>query len=574
MPSILRVPCAILCAAILSGCASLPPSRGYDDTLALVEARRDLAPAWPARIESRIESPESIVDLDTALRLGLAHHPLAHEQYARLGMSRADLEDARRLPNPRLGYSRRASSEGGHEISRRLSLGLGDVLLAPLRKRVAEGELEREQQAAAAALLELATRIEGRWYRAVAAAQVAAMRGLVAQSADQAARLAERFHAAGNISRLQLEQERAAAAQAGIAHWRAEAEALRARAAVAEDTGLSLGAPWRLPERLPEPLVETLAPEHLTELADEQRLDLMAARKAVQVREQALGLVRRWRWFGDLELEYERESEADGGHVRGPGLALELPLFNQGQGDRLRAEVQLHAARARYEALRRSVRDATRLHLDQVEVAARIARHYRDALVPQREAIVARTQEQVNYMLVGVFELIAARQQEFDAYQEYLEAVRDFWVARAELRGVVGGKLPGAEAMPEPSLGVEAILPGVRATTAGDARHQDMDHSNHEGMDHSRHQDMDHSRHESTDPPRDEPRDHSDHDGGDTAQPAAPKPAPHPETDHSRHEGMEHSRHENGARARPAAHPPRPDASPDAGSPSSKGDQP
>ena len=46
-------------------------------------------------------------------------------------------------------------------------------------------------------------------------------------------------------------------------------------------------------------------------------------------------------------------------------------------------------------------------------------------------------------MLVGVFELLQARRTQLDAFQAYLEAVRDYWVARTDLRRSVGGALPG-----------------------------------------------------------------------------------------------------------------------------------
>ena len=50
---------------------------------------------------------------------------------------------------------------------------------------------------------------------------------------------------------------------------------------------------------------------------------------------------------------------------------------------------------------------------------ARVA-EYRTVLIPQRVETVARAQEEVNYMLIGIFELLALKQDEYDAYQGYL----------------------------------------------------------------------------------------------------------------------------------------------------------
>ena len=49
--------------------------------------------------------------------------------------------------------------------------------------------------------------------------------------------------------------------------------------------------------------------------------------------------------------------------------------------------------------------------------------------------------KEYNYMLTGVFDLLIAKQQEFDGYQNYIEAVRDYWITRTKLQQAVGGSL-------------------------------------------------------------------------------------------------------------------------------------
>jgi cobalt-zinc-cadmium efflux system outer membrane protein len=61
--------------------------------------------------------------------------------------------------------------------------------------------------------------------------------------------------------------------------------------------------------------------------------------------------------------------------------------------------------------------------------------------VPLRERIVALTQEQYNAMLLGVYQLLQAKQGEIEAYRAYIEAVRDYWIARADLERAIGGRL-------------------------------------------------------------------------------------------------------------------------------------
>ena len=44
-------------------------------------------------------------------------------------------------------------------------------------------------------------------------------------------------------------------------------------------------------------------------------------------------------------------------------------------------------------------------------------------------------------MLLGVYQLIFAKQGEFNVYREYIEALRDYWIARSDLERAVGTRL-------------------------------------------------------------------------------------------------------------------------------------
>lgn len=461
-------------AIALVGCSSLPRERGYAQTSQLIEARRGVAPSWSPDTAASIfpDVPTKPLSAEQAVRLAFLYNPRIREEYARLGLGRAELDEARRIANPSFGYARFDPRSGnGSQITRSVSLTFTDLLLLPARKRFAVAELDRLQKTVAAQLLDLAAEVETAWVESVSADQVAAMRDVVARATEASADLAQRFFDAGNINRLQLEQELAAATQARIAAVRAGADGRRARSTLAGLIGLPAEGTWTTLDQLPAPPDNDFSADALLPLALEQRLDLAAVLQEVALREDALGVSRRWRWLGAVEVGYERESELDGNVLRGPSLSLELPIFNQGQGAIARAQAELTDARARLDGLALAVHNDARLGVERMSTARDIAERYRTVLLPRREAIVARTQEQVNFMLVGVFELILAKQQEYDAYQEYLESVRDYWTARAELRRVVGGRLPNDDAALEPAVDVDAILPAKTAPA--------MDHSMH-----------------------------------------------------------------------------------------------
>ena len=56
--------------------------------------------------------------------------------------------------------------------------------------------------------------------------------------------------------------------------------------------------------------------------------------------------------------------------------------------------------------------------------------------------MVKFTQQEQNYMLVDVFELLFARRQATQAYRGYIEGLTEYWMARTELARASGTGLP------------------------------------------------------------------------------------------------------------------------------------
>ena len=71
-----------------------------------------------------------------------------------------------------------------------------------------------------------------------------------------------------------------------------------------------------------------------------------------------------------------------------------------------------------------------------------IVEYYRDDLIPAQEQVVKFTQQEQNYMLVDVFELLFARRQATQAYRGYIEGLTEYWMARTELSRSSGTGLP------------------------------------------------------------------------------------------------------------------------------------
>jgi cobalt-zinc-cadmium efflux system outer membrane protein len=201
-------------------------------------------------------------------------------------------------------------------------------------------------------------------------------------------------------------------------------------------------ADYKIPSRLPDLPKDEMDFEHLESLAIANRLDLAAARQEVQVLAQNLGISRKWRWIGSVEAGVSSERDTDGQWITGPTLSLELPVFDQDQAKISRNEALLRQSQARLTALAVGIRSEIRSIRNRLLTTRNLVEHYKNVIIPLRERIVVLTQQEYSYMLAGVFVLLLAKQQEYDAYQEYIETVEQYWTTRSELQRAVGGRLP------------------------------------------------------------------------------------------------------------------------------------
>jgi outer membrane protein, heavy metal efflux system len=431
---------------MLAGCVSVSGERGAAAVNEQLRTRGAPAADFDASPRSAVPAGTDLT-ADRAVQLAFERSPAVRELYAEIGLSAADLIGARRLPNPTLGYTR-LTGGGAEQITRSVSFGFADLLLLPSRTKLANADYENTRDRVAAKLLALESDVRTAWYEAAAAAQDADVAALAARTAQASAEYARRLDAAGTITPRSLALELASAADGAIVAARARADALRARAQLATLVGLSTREDWRTPARLPAPPEADALPAASVDQALQMRLDLAAARREATAFDAVLGTARAWRWLGALEIGYEHETETDGARLRGLTFAFTLPLFGFNRDGVLRAEAARNAAHARATTLELAVRNDVALAQDRMATARDVARIYRTALVPQREAATARTLEEVNYMLSGAFELLATRREQFAAYREYVGAVRDYWVARVDLERALGAHLAGDASVP------------------------------------------------------------------------------------------------------------------------------
>jgi outer membrane protein, heavy metal efflux system len=443
--------------ALLAGCATISPKPGFDTVSELVSARSPgRTVVWnqgtaddQAAVQRVRELLAGELSLDSAIEIALLDNRALQAVYGQLGIAQADLVQAGLLQNPILAADVRFPTAQGAAIGAAAGLvqEFISMLQIPLKKRVAAAAFDEATLTASAAVIDLVVDVKRAFYRLQGAEQLLELRRSVADATALSADVARRQHDAGNVTDLDLANESALAEQARADLARVETEVADDREELTALMGLwgSEAADWRIAPHLPDLPSGDVEQEALEELAVSQRLDLAAARQRIRTILLARDLTRAYRWLPSAALGVASEREVDNGVWSvGPSVELPIPIFDQGQATLARQSAELEQRRNEHAALEVTVRSQVRRARARMDQSRRLAERYRTTLLPLRSRIIRQTQLEYNAMLTGVFQLLLAKRDEIDAGASYIEALRDYWLARTELESAVGGDLVDA----------------------------------------------------------------------------------------------------------------------------------
>jgi outer membrane protein, heavy metal efflux system len=290
--------------------------------------------------------------------------------------------------------------------------------------------------------LELVSQVKTAFYSVQASEQLLKQFKLILDTNAASLDLSQRQYEAGNISELALARQQAAYSASRLDVATTEAEIRQNREKLTRLLGLwGRETDWHIAGELPEVPASDLPMSGLERLAMSQRLDLQAEYLSVASQAKNLGLTKSFRLLGALDFGLEIERETDTQIRTGPTFAIELPVFNQGQARIARGEAALRQAQDKFEALAIDVRSEIRELRDELASKRQIARFYKDELLPDQRRILSESLMYYNAMEVSDFELLTTKADEARTEREYIEAVRDYWITRAELERAVGGSL-------------------------------------------------------------------------------------------------------------------------------------
>jgi cobalt-zinc-cadmium efflux system outer membrane protein len=447
-----------LIAALLPACASTSPAHAFRDTAQLVEARSGRRIVWNQGGPDDQAVARHVRDLlrrdlsvDDAVQIALLDNQELQALYEDLSVAQADLVQAGLLKNPTLSGSLTIPIAG--DVQTGFELGIVQdflsLLLLPLRKKVASAELEATKLRVGSAVLHEAFAVQAAYYTFVAAEQVRDMRRAALEVGDANLALAEGQHGAGSISDLDLVSQRTQVEQLRLDIRRSEADVVGAREELTRQLGLwGPDTDFHTPTRLPDPSTADPPLDHLEQLAIARRLDLASAHQQTLAASEAASLARTSRFLLAPSVGFSVERSPEHYSAETPSASVELPIFDQHQAEVARLEGQARQAFAREAALAVDIRSEVRAAHARLAAMRDVVDRYTAVVVPLREQVVMLSQEQYSAMLLGAPMLLLAKQNALTAQRELIEALRDYWIARADLERAVGAAFPAAPPAP------------------------------------------------------------------------------------------------------------------------------
>ncbi len=441
---------------ILAGCAGNPKS-AFDGVQSTVSQASGKQVHWLRSGQEQADAERAThallsrpLNADSAAQVALLNNRALQARFEQLGIGFADYVEASLPSNPSLAASWRFPSKppSGTNIEYSIAQDLLSLLLLPIKRSIAARELEITRLQIAADVLGLVAETKTAFYMLQARQQLLGRLQLIVQTNEAGADLAKGQHDAGNITDLDLANQQALYSQSRVDVGQTQAQIRSDRERLNRLMG-AWGAQtnWRVDGELPAIPSSEISLARLESKAIAQRVDIASMRQEVASLGLAMSLKQKTRFVpGGVNVGVSTERDPDRQRVTGPTLDLELPIFNFGQAALLRLRSQYAQAQRDLEAASVNARSEVREARDMIAANRELAAYHRKVLLPQRLLIVNQTQLQYNAMQLGPIDLLSAKERELNAERTYIEAWRDYWIARTELeRALHGGTSPGSE---------------------------------------------------------------------------------------------------------------------------------
>lgn len=391
------------------------------------------------------EQPAQSMSLEAYLEQVRAHNPALARERAELEVARAELIEAKVLPNPSLGFETVQRAHGAntidgaeYEITVEQPLELFGQRSA--RRKMAELSVEAAELEFEAAFLEVASQARLAFAKLLLAQQKAELFEELLSHIEQTQRVVQARAEEGaqsryDVLRLELEAAELLAEQQELLGELREAriEATKFIATPGDEAPKEWAAEGAFE------LSNTSAPGSLkwAEIREQHPI-MRAARRAQESAVQAVELARAERW-PELDLEVGALFTTDDSSVNIiAGLGIELPIFDRAQGEIARAEASVLAASRALDLHEVDARAAFERAHSQFTLRQQALEDFREQTRDRLGRLRAMAEESYAAGHSGILELLDALETITTLKQAELEMAADLYQAHIELEAAAG----------------------------------------------------------------------------------------------------------------------------------------
>jgi outer membrane protein TolC len=391
------------------------------------------------------------ISADTAVQVALLNNKGLQASYANVGLSAAEAWQQSTPENPvvSIGILGIGAAELGayRAIEGMIATNILDAKTRKQRVAMADVNFRAAQLTAVNDSLTLANQTRQAWINAVAAFEAVSYLKRAKATSDAGSELARKLGETGALNKAGQAREHAFNAELAGQLAQARLNATRAKEDLTKLMGLwGTEVDYYVPDALPRLPRSVGGVSNIEGKALRNRVDLRVAQLGLEAQAAAFGLTDQTRLVTDLEIiaGFESERESDAGDIETevtPQLELEfaIPIYDTGKARMRKAELMyLQAANVVAERAV-NVRSEARGAEASYHSSYKIARHYRDVLVPLRKTVEEEGLLSYNGMITNTFELLTDVREKLSAELEAANAKREFFMAQADLTAAIYG---------------------------------------------------------------------------------------------------------------------------------------
>lgn len=442
--------CGLILIFLIAGCAAprttavLPEPRPLAKDYESYAAPSPTAAADTASYEK--ENPADIITLPQALLLALKQNPrLAAFSYEIRAAETRALQ-ASLYPNPEVGielenFAGSGAFSGTGELETTLLLGQSILLGGKRGKAIRAAALESDLAAwdYESARLDVFTEVRRRFVEVVSDQQRVELNEELVQLAEQLLQTIDRRVKAGKISPAELSraQVRLSAQRVELQRARRELETARMRLAAAWG---SRNAGFMRAAGLLDTLYSIPPQEKLIPLLW-QNPDLARFETALRQRQAVIALEDAQRIPDPTINGGVRRLNGSGDNAIVAGVSIPLPLSDRNQGAREEARIRLSQTQREQQAVEVQLNAALSQAYNGWQSVYNEAAALRDQILPEAQRAFETINEGYLMGRFGFLDVLDAQRTLFEARGQYLRALTDFHLLRAEIERLISQEI-------------------------------------------------------------------------------------------------------------------------------------